>query len=169
MNITFNGRIHELKDLREFICKVFGCAPPQHKPKDRLFVLEVEGVDEPITKGSMRVKLSKPIRPGFQRPITLTPDEPVDAREDGTFAGVEPVEGDSSLIIRPESSAKSIKAFVRGDGTLGTGKVARVVADGHVGDGEAQISLEIEWDVMSPDATEFNPAVEEGVDEPIPV
>ena len=131
--------------------------------------MEVEGVDEPIPKGNMRVQLSKPIRPGFRRRVNLTPDEALDTRDDGSFAAIEAVEGDSTATVRPESTNKSVKLFVNGDGTLGTGKVVRVVADGHIGAGEAAISIEIAWDVADPDATEFNSAVqEEGPDEPIP-
>lgn len=116
----------------------------------------------------MRVTLSKPIKPGFRRKVNLTPDEPIDQRPDGTFAGTEAVEGDSTIVVRPESDKNKVRLFVNGDGTLGTGKVVRVVADGHVGEGEAQISIELQWDVASPDATEFSSTVEEETpDEPI--
>lgn len=116
----------------------------------------------------MRVKLSKPIKPGQRRRVNVTPDEKVDKRADGTFAAIELVEGDSSAQVRPESTEDKIRLYVNGDGTLGT-KVARLVADGHIGEGEATISLEIEWDVAHPDATQFNPAIEEeGPDEDIP-
>lgn len=165
MEITMKGEPHEFRDL---LCRLLGCNKP--KPRDRLFVLEIEGEDEPIPKETkMRVKLSKPIKPGFRRKVNITPDEKVDVRADGSFAGIEAVEGDSTVVVRPESTAEKIQLYVNGNGTLGTGKVARVVADGHVGEGEAVISLELEWDVVSPDATQFNPAIEEeGEDEPIP-
>lgn len=164
MNVSFEGTIHE---FREVLCRTLGCSKP--KPKVRLLVVEIEGEDEPIPNASMRVKLSKPIKPGQRRRVNITPDEKVDKRADGTFAAIEAVEGDSTVIVRPESTEDKIRLFVNGDGTLGTGKVARVVADGHVGEGEATISLELEWDVVHPDATQFNPAIEEeGADEDIP-
>lgn len=152
------------RDLLRFL----ECKPKQ--TRERLFVLEIEGEDEPINKGTMRVKLSKPIAPGFQRKVNLTPDEPVDVREDGTFAVIEPVEGDSTIVVRPESDKNKIRLLVRGDGTLGTGKVARVVSDGRIGPEAAPFSIELEWDVAHKDATEFSAAIEEeGPDEAIPV
>ncbi len=164
MNFTFKGSAAEFRDL---LCRSLGCNKPQ--PRARLLVIEVEGEDEPIPKSNMaRIKLKKPIKPGFRRRVNLTPDEDLDARADGSFAAIEPVEGDSTIVVRPESTAKVINLFVNGDGAIGTGKVARVVADGHVGDGEAVVSLELEWDVAHPDATAFNPPVEEEGDEPIP-
>lgn len=155
------------KDFHALLCRMVGC---RQKPKDRLWVLETEGEDEPIPKGqNMRVKLSRPIKPGFRRKVNLTPDEPLDVREDGSFAAVDIVEGNSTVSVRPESDSGKIRLYVNGDGSLGTGKVARVRADGHVGAGEAEISLELEWDVVSPDATAFSSAIEEeGEDEPIP-
>lgn len=173
MNLSLHGNLKEFRDL---LCHGLGCHKAQ-KPKDRLFVLEIEGVDEPIPKGpKMRVKLSRPIKPGERRRVNLTPDEPLDRREDGTFAAVENVEGDSTVALRVnaegvhESDAKKIRLWVNGDGALGTGKVNRIKADGHVGPEVVEISLELEHDVASKDATEFSSTVEEeGADEPIPV
>ena len=56
------------KDLHDLLCRLFGC-----KPKDRLFVLEIEGGDEPTLKGHMTARLSRPIKPGFRRRVNLTP------------------------------------------------------------------------------------------------
>lgn len=166
MNFAFNGTLKEFRDLlRDVLCRNLGCKP-QHPV--RLLVIEIEGEDEPIPQGNMRVKLSKPIKPGFRRRVNLTPDEALDKREDGSFAAIEEVEGDSTATVRPESNATSIKLFVNGDGTIGVGKVRRVVADGHVGEGVVPISIELEWEVSHPDATAFNPPDEVGEDEPIP-
>lgn len=127
-----------------------------------------EGQDEPIPKKEpMLVTLSKPIKPGFRRPLTLNPDEALDAMAGGVFATAEVLQGDSTFVIDSSSTAKSIKAFAYGDGALGD-KIARVHADGHIGDGVAEITLDIGWTVSHPDATAFGP-VQEGPDEPIPV
>ncbi len=106
------------------------------------------------------VNLSKPIAPGFRRPITLTADEPVEN------PSVEVVDGDSTAVIRPESKGPNVLAYLNGDGALGH-KVVRISADGHIGDGEAIITQDIGYDVATPDATAFGPVVE-GTDEPIP-
>ncbi len=126
-----------------------------------------EGQDEPIPSTKpMVVNLSKPIKPGFRRPLTLVPDESLDQMAGGVFATAEILQGDSTFVIDSSSTEKSIKAFAYGDGALGD-KVARIHADGHIGDGVAEITLDIAWTVAHPDATAFGP-VQEGPDEPIP-
>lgn len=112
-----------------------------------------------------RVTLSKPIAPGWRRPVSLVPDEPVDQRDDGSFATAEPVEGDSTVSVNPNSTPTQINIWVNGDGSTGD-KVIVVKADGHLGQGEVVISQEIGFTVSSPDATAFG--VTEGLDEPIP-
>ena len=160
MKLLFEGTLQEFRDVLERL----GCKP---KNQERLFVI-VEGQDEPIPKGqrTMLVKLSKPIKPGFRRPISVVPDAPVDAREDGSFAGIESVEGDSTGTIRPESTATEIKAYVNGDGSIGT-KLLRLTVDGHVGQGDVPVTLDLAYEVAHPDATAFGPLVE-GEDEQIP-
>lgn len=113
-----------------------------------------------------RVNLTKPLKPGFRRPISLAADEELDVRGDGSFAAVEVVEGDSTASIKPDSTKTQINAFLNGDGALGD-KVIRIKADGHIGDGEAEISVDIGFTVAHPDATAFG-TPQEGVDEPIP-
>ncbi len=111
------------------------------------------------------MKLSKPIKPGFRRPCTITPDELVDQRPDGTFLQIEVLSGDSQVVYNPESTGSSIKVWFYGDGAIGD-KSARLTADGHIGEGEQQISLDVDWTVSTPDATTLGFA--EGADEPIP-
>ena len=146
-------------NLRNLLCGLLKC----EKQKVRIWTL-TEGQDEPIQKGQ-HMKLSKPIKPGFRRPLTLTPDEAVDKGADGTFAQTEVLSGDSQFVYNPESTEKSIKVWAYGDGALGD-KAARLTVDGHIGDGEQPVSLDIEWTVASPDATALT--LVEGADEPIP-
>ncbi len=108
-----------------------------------------------------RIDLSKPIKPGFRRPITLTADEDVES------PSVAVTEGDSTASIRPESAGKNVLAYLNGDGSLGT-KTVVISADGKIGAGEATITQEIGYVVAHPDATEFVGGVTEGTDEPIP-
>lgn len=137
------------------------------KHKQRAPWLLVEGQDQPIpNRIHMLVTLTKPIKPGFRRPLTLVPDEALDAMAGGVFATAEILSGDSTFAIDASSTSKSVKAWAYGDGALGD-KVARVHADGHIGEGVVEITLDIAWTVASPDATMFGP-VQEGVDEPIP-
>lgn len=151
----------DAKELRGLLVQLFG---QQQKPPARLIVLQF-GADEPINKkGPMLVTLKKPIKPGFKRPFTLTTDESVDVRADGTFFTAEAVEGDSTIEITTQDS-KSAAGFVRGDGALGT-KLNRIKADGHVGTGEVEITLDVAFEVNSPDATEFG-FVEGGPDVPV--
>lgn len=112
------------------------------------------------------MKLSKPIKPGFRRPFTITPDEAVDVNDSGTFVKVEIVTGDSTVTIDPASTATSIKGYINGDGATGS-KAVRFIADGHVGEGDQPVSLDVEFDVSNPDATSLANFVE-GTDEPIP-
>jgi hypothetical protein len=135
----------------------------QHKPKNR-FGLILVGPDERIKMPL--VTLTKPIKPGFRRPISLVPDEEVDVRPDGSFATAEVVEGDSTVSIRPSSTSKQIDAYINGDGSTGN-KTIRITSDGHIGDGDVSISQDIAFVVAHPDATAFGPVVE-GTDEPIP-
>lgn len=136
----------------------------KQKPKVRFWIL-TEGQDEPIPKAA-HMKLSKPIKPGFRRPITITPDEDVDVNNSGTFLAIENVTGDSTTTVDPASTAKSLKFYINGDGSTGD-KAIRVSADGHIGDGDQPVTLDIEFTVATPDATSLANLVE-GVDEPIP-
>jgi len=153
-------------DLRDLLCKTLGCNKPQ--PKVRLLVVAF-GPDEPIPLKKM--KLTKPIKPGFRRPFTITPDEPVDAQADGNFYHVETVAGDSTVTYDPTSTATSLKGWLNGDGATGE-KAIRIVADGHnevPGEPEREqpVSLDVEFTVNTPDATSLAAFVE-GADEPIP-
>jgi hypothetical protein len=111
------------------------------------------------------MQLAKPIKPGFRRPFTITPDEPVDINDSGTFVKVEVVAGDSTVTIDPTSTATSIKGWLNGDGATGA-KFVRFTADGHLGEGDQPVSLDVEYTVANPDATVLGFA--EGADEPIP-
>jgi len=116
----------------------------------------------------MEVTLSKPIKPGFRRAFTVGVDEPVDQQPNGSFARSETLEGDSTAaVIRPESAATQIQGWIYGDGSLGS-KKTRVIVDGHVGEGEVSITLDIAYQVASPDATEFVGFTESPTDEAIP-
>lgn len=165
MKIELQGNTADFERMGRLIyrlCRALGCG----KPKTNGFRLLTVEPDERIETTPMRINLTKPLKPGFRRPITLVPDEELDVRSDGSFAAVEVVEGDSSASIRPSSTATQIDAYINGDGALGD-KVVRIKADGHIGEGEAEISLDIGFTVAHPDATAFGP-VKEGEDEPIP-
>jgi len=155
-DLQFHYRGNNLKGL------LFGLLKCD-KQKVRIWTL-LEGQDEPIPKGQ-HMKLSKPLKPGFRRPLTLTPDEAVDQRADGTFALVEVTAGDSQFVYNPESTEKSIKVWAYGDGAIGD-KAGRITVDGHIGDGDVPVSIDIEWSVANPDATALT--LVEGTDEPIP-
>lgn len=111
------------------------------------------------------MKLQKPIKPGFRRPFTITPDEPVDINDSGTYIKVENVTGDSTVTINPGGTPTSITGFLNGDGATGE-KAVRFVADGHLGEGDQPVSLDVEFTVATPDATILG--FSEGADEPIP-
>lgn len=118
----------------------------------------------PIPKDN-NMKLTKPIKPGFRRPFTVTPDEAVDVRPDGTFFAVEILAGDSTVTIDPSSTATALKGWFNGDGATGE-KAVKIIADGHLGEGEISVTLDVEYTVATPDATLLTLA--EGTDEPIP-
>lgn len=145
------------RDLKELLCNLLKCKG--HTNRLRIAF----GADEEIPRAIM--KLTKPIKPGFRRPFTITPDEPVDINDSGTYVKVEVLSGDSTVTIDPASTAKSIKGYLNGDGATGE-KAVRFTADGHVGDGEQAVSLDVEYTVSTPDATTLG--FVEGVDEPIP-
>jgi hypothetical protein len=135
--------------------------------KPRSLLSLKEGRDEPIPKKEhMAYTLKTPIKVGYRRPITLVPDEALDIMANGQYASSEILQGDSTVTVDPASTKNSVKIWVYGDGAMGD-KVARVKADGHVGEGEVEITLDLNWTVNHPDATAFGvPA--EGADEPIP-
>lgn len=168
MKLELHCQPHELSQMngitfRRLICQAFGCSKP--KPNAGFRTLLVEP-DEKIPKPMARIDLTKPLKPGFRRPISLTVDEAVDKREDGSFAKAEVIEGDSTVSIRPESTETQIKAYLNGDGATGN-KVVRLTADGHIGEGDVPISIDIGFTVAHPDATAFGPVTEDA-DEPIP-
>jgi hypothetical protein len=115
----------------------------------------------------MNVTLKKLIKPGFRRPFTITPDEPVDAVATGGFTVPSVLTGDSSApTINPESTETEISGFINGDGSLGE-KTVSLHFDGHVGEGEVGLDVTISYTVGHPDATEF--VFKEGTtDEQIP-
>ncbi len=113
----------------------------------------------------MAFTLTTPIKPGYRRSLTITPDQPVDVLAAGGYATAEILQGDSRFTIDPASTAMAIKAWAYGDGAMGD-KVARVHCDAHVGEGIAELNVDILWKVEQPDATVLT--VTEGADEPIP-
>jgi hypothetical protein len=132
----------------------------------RLWLLTI-GHDEPMKGKHMLVKLTKPLAPGFRRAITITPDEAVDRREDGSYCTPSTVDGDSTGTVLPSSTATKIDGFINGDGSLGD-KTVRFTCDGHVGEGDVPVTVDVGYTVASPDATELK-VVETGApDEPIP-
>lgn len=154
--MAFKGSSAELHSL---FCEILGC----HKPKPKIRLHIKFGPDEPIPHKAM--KLTKVLKPGFRRPFTLTPDEPVDINDSGTYVQAEILDGDSTVTIDPASTATSIKGWLNGDGALGD-KAIRLTCDGHIGEGVVQVSLDIEYTVATPDATALS--FTEGADEPIP-
>jgi len=112
------------------------------------------------------MKLNKPIKPGWRRPFTITPDEPVDVQANGQFFTAEVISGDSTVTHDPTSTATSLKGYFNGDGATGL-KSIRLKADGHVGEGEQEVTLDVDYDVATPDATSIANMVE-GTDELIP-
>ena len=113
----------------------------------------------------MLVTLTKPIKPGYRRPITIRPDAPVDVLEGGGYAKATVLQGDSTAVIREESTATEIKAFINGDGSLGT-KLVQIEVDGALGERKVSLTLDIAFEVAHPDATSL--VLEEGEDEVIP-
>jgi hypothetical protein len=156
MKIILKGSPRDVKDL---FCRIVGC-----KQKQRVRFWSIAfGQDEPIPKAKM--KLSKPIKPGFRRPFTITPDEPVDVNANGTYVQVNVLAGDSTVTIDPSSISTSIKGWLNGDGSTGD-KSVEFIADGHVGEGDVQVALTVDFSVDHPDATVLG--FSEGTDEPIP-
>lgn len=157
------------KLVKQTVINIFtgSCDPDKKKPKQRLFVFAT-GHDEKIPQETpMEVTLAKPIKPGFRRSFTVGTDEAVDKQADGSYARTEVVEGDSRAPeILPTSTDKLLQGWIYGDGSVGAKKV-RVTVDGHVGEGDVAITLDISYQVASADATEFV-GFTEGPDEPIP-
>lgn len=153
MKLMFAGSRHE---FREVLCRLLGCSHHPHphpEPKARLIVLTLD-CDEPIPapEPMPNVTLTTAIKPGFRRPFTLTFDEPVDLRPDGvSYVSTEIIDGDSTVVLT-EQSKTGAKGFLNGDGSIGA-KTVRFSADGHVGDGDVEITLDVTFPVASPDAT----------------
>ncbi len=140
--------------------------PKKKKTNIRLIVFQ-SGHDERIPGTYMEVKLAKPIKPGFRRSFTVGTDEAVDKQPDGSYAKTEVVEGDSRAPeVLAESTSTLLTGWIYGDGSVGTKKV-RITVDGHVGDGDVAITLDISYEVASADATDFVNFTE-GADEAIP-
>ena len=162
-------KTQRVKDVKDTIINIFtGCCDPSKKPKEQRLVLFATGHDEKIPQEiPMEVTLSKPIKPGFRRSFTVGTDEAIDKQPDGSYAKTEVVDGDSRAPeILPTSTDKLLQGWIYGDGSVGAKKV-RVTADGHVGEGDVPITLDISYEVNSPDATEFV-GFTEGADEAIP-
>lgn len=152
-----------VKALERLTCVVEGILQSLKKPKTRLSI--EFGKDEPIPK-EPHMKLTKPIKPGFRRPFTITPDEPVDVNSAGTYVQVNVLAGDSTVTIDAAgTTATSIKGWLNGDGAVGP-KSVEFIVDGHVGEGDQQVALTVDFDVSTPDATTLG--FVEGTDEPIP-
>lgn len=144
------------------IYELFGC---KRKPRPRL-TATVVGEDEPIPRKSTSMTITKPIAPGYRRKLAVKSDYPLDVRVDGGYLGSEVVDGDSSAPTVDESNPNGGNVWINGDGSTGN-KTVRILADGHVGDGEVGITLDITYTVANPDATVLT-ASEVGADEPIP-
>lgn len=125
-----------------------------------------EGQDEPI-RINMTYTLKTPVKAGFRRPLTIVPDEALDKMANGQYATVEVLQGTSTVLVDPTSTDKAVKVWVYGDGALGSENVIRVKSDGHIGEGEAEITIDVSWTVNHPDATAFGTPTE-GADEAIP-
>lgn len=141
----------------KIIVNVFEATCNEPKPKDRLWVFAT-GDDRPIKEKPMEIQLARPIAPGFERYFSVSTDEPVDKREDGTFFVTATVEGDSAAPTIETQTDKSVTGWIRGDGTLSSApndKVVEVRADGHVGEGDVPIALRIRYTVAHKDATDF--------------
>ena len=152
--------------MKNVIVNIFGCGHSKPKPKTRLLIFAT-GHDEPIPGLTMDVTLTKPIKPGFRRAFSVSTDEPVDKQADGLYARTEVVDGDSRApSIDIDSTSTQIKGWLYGDGAVGAKKV-RVIADGHIGEGDVPITLDISYEVATPDATAFTNFAE-GADEAIP-
>jgi len=146
-------------NLKGLLCGLLKC----EKQKVRIWTVTFSA-DEPLPKRNT-MKLTKPLKPGFRRPFEITPDEAVDINDSGTYVKVEVIAGDSTVTIDPASTATSIKGWLNGDGATGD-KAVRFTADGHIGDGDQPVSLDVEYTVATPDATILG--FKEGADEPIP-
>jgi hypothetical protein len=153
---------HKEKELKAWLLHHF----PGQKPRSwRITIWPLE----PITK-----EKPKPMDPldlgqiplGQRRPVDFVPDEAVDVKSDGNFASVTVDSGDATAQIAPGSTALKFRAYFNGDGAVGK-KSALVAVDGHVGDGDVEITQEVLWEVTSPDATAFTATP--GPLEPIPV
>jgi len=126
------------------------------KPKEpHVWVITLDA-DVPIKKENQimpLIVLTRPIAPGFMRPITLTPDHAVDVRADGSFCTASVISGDSSVPrINPTSTNIAITGFLMGDGAVGT-KVVSFAVDGAVGARDVEITQEVQYEVSAPDAT----------------
>lgn len=102
------------------------------------------------------------IRPGFRRPFTLTPTPAGAAFENPV---IEITDGDSTASIQDDGNGGA-KGFLNGDGSIGA-KAARITFDGHIGDGEVDVTLDVAWNVSHPNATGGSLSV--GDEEAIPV
>ena len=128
--------------------------------------------DEVIIKDTMpRLVITKPIKPGFKRKIKLTSDEPLDLKSEGVYFEVAKVSGDADLPVADGAQSPGAANFWLLGSTgasIGTPQVFSFSGDGHVGDGEAVIAVEVEYTVNHPDATEITAVVTEiEQDEPI--
>jgi hypothetical protein len=87
--------------------------------------------------------LTPPIQPGFRRPWTAKPDEPLD----GPITA-QVLAGDSTVTVNPDG----LSGFFNGDGAIGL-KSVDLVADGHLGTGVVEIRTNFQFEVAHPDAT----------------
>ena len=126
---------------------------------------------EPIIPQIPKVKTMDPLNIGqiplgMRLPVTFVPDEDVDVKPSGEFGQVDVTSGDATAAVKPGSTKRSITVYFNGDGAIGQ-KSATFAVDGHVGPEDKEITQEIDWEVVSPDATTFTAQV--GTLEPIPV
>lgn len=115
-----------------------------------------------------RLVIAKPIKPGFKRKLTIKADEPLDADQNNQFLEIKRISGEAtSPKIVGESTPTQTTVYLYGDGGIGS-NVFEFSADGHVGEGAVVITLEVEYAVAHPDATELSVVEDEATeDEPI--
>lgn len=79
------------------------------------------------------------------------------------YEGVADEDFENPLILQRTGNAtqsvvktkdKTLELTINGDGTVGSNTAFAVQVDGHIGDGEADIVNEFDYDTISPDATE---------------
>ena len=88
--------------------------------------------------------------------------EPVPNGFQDVYKGVGDEDFENPVILKRSGDAeqrvektgpKTLQLIVMGNGTVGAANAFAVQVDGHIGDGEAPIVTEFDYEVTSPDAT----------------